>query len=535
MFSIAVGILASATPFLSDAVRASPDPSSDFYPMAVGDRWTYVSTLRGEFTNEVVGTERIDGRVHFRVESVDAGGRTTAHAVRRDGPVVHQRPNGGEERVFVDFGVPVGGSFETVQGEHRTRVLFAARHDTLRLGGAQFHDVREYVHSPDGGEEYRSYFARGIGLVGMQWTTSRHTVRLTHAVVGGRTAFRSDASTVEPAPEAREYLERALRIMEAQALHRHHLPWAEIRETAYRSAAGAQHPRDTYGAIAGALRALGDNHSRFVPRVSDQPAEVRAMTDARPRPEPETRRVHERVGYVAVPGFSGPGADEFARSILDGVFEVDGPEVCGWIVDLRGNTGGNMWPMLAGLSPILGDDVAGYFVTPDSGWVAWSIDHRARAGRRLARDHAAVAVLHDGATVSSGEAVVVAFRGRPQTRTFGKSTGGLSTANRTIPMPDGATMLLTVAVFADRERNLYGAAIEPDHVIQAEVPEPAVLAEAIGWLLNQPSCSVEAGATGAADRRVRRRGERLAPGLAAWPALRTDPARPRAVQPVPRT
>jgi len=500
MFSIAFLFLASAAPFLSHAVRASADSSSDFYPMQVGDQWTYVSNLRGEFTNEVVGAEQIDGYLHYRVESVDASGRRTGHAVRRDGPVVHHRSTAGGERVFIDFGVPVGGSFESVQGEHRMIVRFAARHDTVRLSGTEFRDVREYAHSPDGGEEFRSFFARGIGLVGMHWPASRHTVRLTHAVVGGRTAFESDTSTVEPAPEAREYLEHALRIMEAEALHRHRVDWADIRETAYRTAAGAHHPRDTYGAIAGALRALGDNHSRFIPPASEQPAEVRAMMDARPRPEPETRRVHERVGYVAVPGFSGPDAEQFTSSVLDGVFEVDGPEVCGWIVDVRGNTGGNMWPMLAGLSPILGDDRSGFFVTPDSGWVEWVIDHGVRAGRRLVRDHAAVAVLHDGATVSSGEAVVVAFRGRPQTRSFGQRTGGLSTANRTVAMPDGASMMLTVAVFADRERNLYGAAIPPDHVIEAESTEQAVLAPAIDWLLDQPACSVDSGTTGAAHR-----------------------------------
>jgi carboxyl-terminal processing protease len=500
MFSIAAGILFASAPFLARTGPASGDPSTDFYPMEVGDQWIYESTLRGEFTNEIVGTQRIDGRVHYQVESVGADGRTNRHSVRRDGPVVHHRTARGEEWVLVDLGVPVGGSFEAMQGGHRTRVVFAARHETLRLGGAEFRDVREYVHSPDGGEEYSSYFARGIGLVGMQWSASRHTVRLTHAVVGGRTAFEPDASPAEPAPAARAYLDRALQIMEAQALHRHHLDWAEIQEAAYRSAAGAGHPRDTYGAIAGALRALGDNHSRFVPPAAEQPPEVRAMMDARPRPEPETRRVHDRVGYVAVPGFSGPGADEFSRSIVDGVFDVDGPDVCAWIVDVRGNTGGNMWPMLAGLSPILGEGVAGYFVTPDSGWVEWSIDHGARAGRRLTRDHAAVAVLHDGATVSSGEAVVVAFRGRPQTRSFGQSTGGLSTANRTVSMPDGASMMLTVAVFADRHRHLYGTVIEPDHAIEADTPEQAVLARTIGWLLDQPACTVDAGATGVVHR-----------------------------------
>src|SRR5690348_5042975 len=36
----------------------------------------------------------------------------------------------------------------------------------------------------------------------------------------------------------------------------------------------------------------------------------------------------------------------------------------GWVVDLRGNVGGNMWPMLAGIGPLLGEnDHLGEFLT----------------------------------------------------------------------------------------------------------------------------------------------------------------------------
>ena len=34
----------------------------------------------------------------------------------------------------------------------------------------------------------------------------------------------------------------------------------------------------------------------------------------------------------------------------------------GWIVDLRGNFGGNMWPMLLSVEPLIGNGTLGYFV-----------------------------------------------------------------------------------------------------------------------------------------------------------------------------
>lgn len=300
----------------------------------------------------------------------------------------------------------------------------------------------------------------------------------------------------EMAPEAREYLEQALGVMEAEALNRHKVDWAEVRAAAYGNAAGAKHPRDTYRAIAGALAALEDNHSHFWPPLSELPEELRMVMAAGTGPEPEGRRLGKQVAYVAIPGFSGPGAEEFAGRIRDLVIEVDGPEVCGWVVDVRGNTGGNMWPMLEGLSPILGEGVPGYFVTPEGEWTAWRVETELVAERRLSRDQIAVAVLQGNETASSGEAVVVAFRGRQETRSFGQSTEGLSTANRTIAMPDGARLVLTVSVYADRDRNMYGQAIQPDEYLDMGIPEEQLLETAKAWLLHQPACSQGRGGAG---------------------------------------
>ena len=41
---------------------------------------------------------------------------------------------------------------------------------------------------------------------------------------------------------------------------------------------------------------------------------------------------------------------------------ADRPGLIGWIVDLRTDGGGNMWPMMAGLGPILGEGIMGWIV-----------------------------------------------------------------------------------------------------------------------------------------------------------------------------
>ena len=63
---------------------------------------------------------------------------------------------------------------------------------------------------------------------------------------------------------------------------------------------------------------------------------------------------------------------------------------------------------------------------------------------------------------------MIAFQRRPDTRSFGAVTCGLSTANEQYTMSDGASLFLTVAVMADRTKFQYGGPIAPDE----EVADP---------------------------------------------------------------
>ena len=91
----------------------------------------------------------------------------------------------------------------------------------------------------------------------------------------------------------------------------------------------------------------------------------------------------------------------------------------------------------------------------------------------------AVAVLTGGVVVRSGEATTIAFKKRPKTRSFGLATCGLSTANSTYRLSDGATLFLTTAVMADRERTRYGNPVPPDET-HADLTQ--ALSSAVAWL-----------------------------------------------------
>ncbi len=294
------------------------------------------------------------------------------------------------------------------------------------------------------------------------------------------TSFVGGSDLQTQSTEAREYLDHALEIMETQALRTDAVSWFQIRLEAYLRAAGATTTGDTYDAIRWALRELGDHHSFFRP---PPPGEARFTPIA--FPAVDRRRVEPNVGYVKIPGFAGAEPTKFAERIDRAIAEVDGSRICGWIVDLRGNTGGNMWPMIGGLRSILGPGPVGSFRSWTGRVTHWPNRMVPEPWHQLETGNPPVAVLTDGRTASSGEAVTVAFRGRDHTRSFGAATRGLSTANRTIRLLDGATMFLTVSVFADRHGNLYGSRITPDEVVAPHDAERA----AFRWLQSLPACA----------------------------------------------
>ena len=217
--------------------------------------------------------------------------------------------------------------------------------------------------------------------------------------------------------------------------------------------------------------------------------------------DPRARRLAPGIAYLELPEMSGTAdqAAAYAAAAQRRIRELDRGDTRGWVVDLRRNGGGNMWPMLAGIGPLAGEGALGSFVYPDR-VERWGY----RAGRAfLGRQAMAlvddpyapghpppVAVLTSRLTASSGEFVLLAFRGRPRARSFGEPTAGKPTANDDVILRDGAGLLLTAALGADRTGRAYDGAVVPDQLVAADWtrlggPGDPVLHAALGWLREQ--------------------------------------------------
>ena len=331
------------------------------------------------------------------------------------------------------------------------------------------------------------------------------------------------ADTTKSDPIA--YLNRALDEMQARALRRGTVDWPHLRAKALARAAHAETTVDTYDAIRFALASLGDHHSSLHPTPALESLELqrKAQRPSVQEPEPQQPPRSPFIGRYEPEGrLETFKAKTFALVVVTKCFpendrqfvayetklqkivaDLDRSHPAGWVVDLRGNVGGNMWPMLAGIGPLLGegDDLGesfntdGHSVSRYRDGVSAEVEDngkvnsypRVEGAPYKVADTPNVAVLIDGGTGSSGEAIAIAFRGRLHTRFFGEHTEGVSTVNETFALSDGASMWLTIGVQADRSGKQYLNGLAPDEEVRPgdkTIPDAGdpVLQAALKWL-----------------------------------------------------
>jgi len=345
-------------------------------------------------------------------------------------------------------------------------------------------------------------------------------VLLTTTALTAACIFPTRAAPAPPTPDTPDVRETILQLLEQRALHSDQIDWPAAR----RQLKQARSTDEADRIVTDLISRSTANHGRWRraqsapsvagerPRTAD--TEQRRQLDTQagaPGLQRKPADPKDPIGSIRVPPFMDkPSAPReikhqrrqaFARMLQSWLRSEDQRNLCGWIVDLRENRGGNMWPMLAGIAPLLSTDpkhreVIGAFVR-GAEHQTWSIESgRVLLGERspMSLDSAPyvlrhpappVAVLIGPRTASSGEAVALAFRGRPATRSFGQKTSGYSTANVPTPLPGGSTLSLTVSVSVDRNLKGDGGKLEPDVAVEDGVEAESA---ARSWLMAQPAC-----------------------------------------------
>ena len=87
-----------------------------------------------------------------------------------------------------------------------------------------------------------------------------------------------------------------------------------------------------------------------------------------------------------------------------------------------------------------------------------------------------------------GEALALAFRGRPRTRFFGEPTAGTALARERVRLRDGVELRFETARFVDREGHLVDGPLAPDVPVSATARTDAgdsVTTAALVWVREQ--------------------------------------------------
>lgn len=317
----------------------------------------------------------------------------------------------------------------------------------------------------------------------------------------GRTAIAG----TPPAPLPVRTARKAVEALQARALHAGRVDWPAVSAELATSVERDASLDDARAFIRRVIALLNDPHTRYevpapaaptpkpepapTPKPTPAPTPPTPPADARVTPAlPSARMLDGNVAYIQLPpctDTSAPAVQAYAGALLGACCEVGAQRPAGYIVDLRLNGGGTMWPMIAGLHPILGDGACGgsesragdrtrYGLERRPGSaevVAWLARGDSRQDQLVTAAHtcslaaAPVAVLIGPWTMSSGEIVAAALAKCPRVRTFGEATAGLATATEPVSLPDGSTLILaTESVFDARGKPIAGA-IAPDHVV----------------------------------------------------------------------
>lgn len=240
------------------------------------------------------------------------------------------------------------------------------------------------------------------------------------------------------------------------------------------------------------LRKSGDHHSFFIDNRG-----VEKLNNGSSLPKyAQGRLLTPNTGYIKVPSmmsFNDQVNDSFRDTIQQLIKKMDTEnDITAWVVDLRGNTGGNMWPMVAGLNALIKDGIAGYWVDINNKRSKWYSYGRGFMGTgkfyKVKKMSSPIAVLIDSFTASSGEMTAISFIGLRNVKTFGQPSAGYTTSNGTYRLSNGAILQLANAYAADRKMNIYKERIYPNvHIRENTKTADDTIKAAMEWVLKEGS------------------------------------------------
>lgn len=196
--------------------------------------------------------------------------------------------------------------------------------------------------------------------------------------------------------------------------------------------------------------------------------------------------IDKKTAYIRIPGnddFGFKKVDSIANDITTHINKVNSAKIKGWIIDLRVNIGGNMYPILLGLKEFIGSDnivFGGFRNSKGESSGKWEIkdgkmlidgielDSKTQLKIPLKKD-IPIVILTSCYTASAGEMTAISLIGRKNTYIVGEPTADYTTAVQGFRINKDAGINLSTDYVVDRNLKIYTSNIQPDiEVLQGD-------------------------------------------------------------------
>ncbi len=185
------------------------------------------------------------------------------------------------------------------------------------------------------------------------------------------------------------------------------------------------------------------------------------------RVNPVQYSVEGDVGWIKVKSFENEHTTDYLQQAVEDIQKVLGPDVSGYVLDLRNNPGGLLDQAIALSDAFLDQGV----IVITKGRAVSDIE-RAEAKSGDITGGKPLVVLINGGSASASEVVAGALQDHKRAQVLGTRSFGKGSVQTLIPLANrGAIRLTTARYFTPSGRSIQATGIEPDYAVEPEIPD----------------------------------------------------------------
>lgn len=254
-------------------------------------------------------------------------------------------------------------------------------------------------------------------------------------------------------PSVKQYVDGALAKMN-NGINTKSKEWNETKSKVYDITKNMKSYEETHDILNKASKVAGGKHSFII-----MPEEVVEISHSFDFPQV---KIEDNILYIKLTPImladnedNQKYVDAVSNSLYNNSFK-------GVIIDLSGNTGGDMYPMITSVSALIPNGKILVYknaggTTSDivlkDGKLNNSLNSIVASDKKI--KDVPVAIIINEMTGSSGEMVALSFRGLDNIKFFGKESAGYTSVNTQMKLYDGAILQLTTGSIIDRTGKEY--------------------------------------------------------------------------------